>query len=194
MFSTPLLSGWPHSMASASASVRNSTEVLVISATLGLKGGVMPEDKAADYLAQEYLELQKIIEGFDARALTIKAWSVTFSAAGLGFAYQQHNPVLLLVAAGSALVFWMVEAISKLDQRAFIPRISQIEALFVDSYGQRSAPFQINEQCERAHFTGLSASEGRAARALVPFLAGIMLPHVVIVAAGVLLYFLAPPV
>ena len=52
----------------------------------------MADDKAADYLAQEYLFLQKTVEDFDARALTIKAWSVTFSAAGLGFAYQQHNP------------------------------------------------------------------------------------------------------
>lgn len=159
----------------------------------------MSEDQAADYLSQEYLCLQKIIEGFDARALTIKAWSVTFSAAGLGLAYQQRDPVLLLVAAGSALVFWMVEAISKLDQRAFIPRIRRIEVWF-ESHGQDFAPFQISSQCERAYFTGLSAPEGRRALAdrgrafVVPFFAGIMLPHVVIAAAGVLLFFLAPPV
>ena len=140
----------------------------------------MPEQKTADYLAQEYLRLQQIIEGFDARALTIKAWSVTFSAAGLGLAYQQHNPVLLLVAAGSALVFWMVEAISKLDQRAFIPRIQQIEDWFARSHGKDSAPFQINRQCKRAYFTGLSAPEVRREMAdqgsafVVPFFAGII--------------------
>ena len=38
------------------------------------------DDKIAAHLAQEYLFLQKVIEDFDARALTIKAWSVTFSA------------------------------------------------------------------------------------------------------------------
>jgi len=44
----------------------------------------MDEDKTNALLAQEYLQLQKTVEDFDARALTIKAWSVTFSAAGLG--------------------------------------------------------------------------------------------------------------
>ena len=161
----------------------------------------MPEDKATDYLAQEYLRLQDIIEGFDARALTIKAWSVTFSAAGLGLAYQQHNPVLLLVAAGSALVFWMVEAVWKLDQRAFFPRIHRIEGWFAMRYPEPdSAPFQISSQCARHFLTGLSGPERRRALAeqgrvfVVPFYAGIALPHVVIFAAGVLLYFLAPPV
>lgn len=160
----------------------------------------MSGDKTADYLAQEYLHLQNIIEGFDARALTIKAWSVTFSAAGLGLAYQQHNPVLLLVAAGSALVFWMVEAIWKLDQRAFFPRIRRIEAWFAEHAPEpMAAPFQISSQCEREFFTGLSGPEARRAWAergrvfVVPFFAGIMLPHIVIVAAGIALYFLYPP-
>jgi len=161
----------------------------------------MPEDKTEEYLAQEYLHLQQIIEGFDGRVMTIKAWSVTFSAAGLGLAYQQHNPVLLLVAAGSALVFWMVEAIWKLDQRAFFKRIRQIEDWFAKGSPDRTAaPFQINSQCAREYFTGLSGPEGRRDLAergfvfVVPFYAGIMLPHVVVFAAGVLLYFVAPPV
>jgi hypothetical protein len=36
-------------------------------------------------LVQEYMQLQKTVEDFDARALTIKAWCVTFSAAGLAW-------------------------------------------------------------------------------------------------------------
>lgn len=160
----------------------------------------MPEDKTTDYLAQEYLFLQKTIEEFDGRALTIKAWSVTFSAAGLGLAYQQHNPILLLVAAGSALVFWIIEAVWKFHQRAFYPRIFAIEARFAEQAGDPAvAPFQISSRWETELSAGSAGprlqQSGRSSTSLaVPFFLGVMLPHILVLAAGLLLYRYAPPV
>lgn len=159
-----------------------------------------PDDKTAEYLMQEYLFLQKTVEEFDGRALTIKAWSVTFSAAGLGFAYQQHNPVLLLIAGGSALVFWMVEVVWKYNQRAYYPRIFKIEKWFAkQSRGRGAKPFQMTTQWKN-EFAGWTANwiyaDARDPwwKALgVPFFAGVALPHVVIFLAGIALFFLYSP-
>ena len=81
-------------------------------------------------LTEEYLQLQKIVEEFDGKALTIKAWSVTLSAAGLVAAYVENSPEILLIAAGSAIVFWLIEALWKTNQNAFYSRIYQIEEAF----------------------------------------------------------------
>lgn len=81
----------------------------------------------SDRLLEEYLQLQKTVEEFDGKALTIKAWSVTLSSAGLVAAYFDNEPTVLLIAGGSALVFWLVEALWKANQNAFYSRIYEIE-------------------------------------------------------------------
>ena len=152
------------------------------------------DDKLNDWLAQEYLLLQKTVEDFDARALTIKAWSVTFSAAGLGLAYQQHNRILLLIAALSAVIFWIVEAVWKMHQRAFYARIREIEAHFALVGHGSFAPFQILRSWQTSFGGGAGADEGGLrGRLAVPFFAGVMLPHVVVALAGVALYLVCPP-
>jgi hypothetical protein len=169
------------------------------SGTPTLSAAVIADDKVADYLAQEYLFLQKTVEEFDGRALTIKAWSVTFSAAGLGFAYQQHNKILLLVAAGSALAFWIVEATWKYHQRAFYPRIVDIEQWFAEQSRAGAEPFQIITRWKSEFAAGkadwiYARHAGSSWKAYaVPFFLGVMMPHVVIGAAGLLLYVFAAP-
>ncbi len=79
------------------------------------------------FLRQEYFHLQKTVEDFDQRALTIKAWSVTVSMAGVGAAITQKAPILLLLSAGSALLFWVIEALWKSFQLAYYHRIRTIE-------------------------------------------------------------------
>jgi hypothetical protein len=156
----------------------------------------MTRKETADYLAQEYLFLQKTVEEFDGRTLTIKAWSVTFSTAGLGLAYQQHEPRLLLVAGGSALVFWIVEATWKYNQRAFYPRILDIESWFRNGAGDgASKPFQITSRWKN-EFAPWTADwiYTTGWRALgIPFFVGVMMPHVMVIAAGLLLYQYMPP-
>ena len=160
----------------------------------------MADDTTADLLSQEYLFLQKTIEEFDARALTIKAWSVTFSAAGLGLAYQQHNKVLLLVAAGSALAFWIVDAVWKYHQRAFYPRALMIERWFAARAAEPgAAPFQINTYWQSEFGRGmLDRVQTRETDSVwkayaIPLFVGVMMPHVAVLAAGVALYLLFPP-
>lgn len=143
-------------------------------------------------LVQEYLQLQKTVEDFDSRALTIKAWSVTFSAAGLGLAYQQGNPTLLLVAAGSALVFWVVEAVWKSHQRAYYPRIAAIEEHFRAISSGGLPPLQILASWRGAYGKGRFAETTAIGRLAVPFFGGVLLPHVIVAAAGIYLYFYAP--
>lgn len=153
------------------------------------------EEQINNWLAQEYLQLQKTVEDFPARALTVKAWSVTFSAAGLGLAYQQHIPILLLIAAFSAIVFWIVEAVWKLHQRAFYVRISEIEAHFALVGHGSCAPFQILRSWQKSFGGGglIGDETGLRARMAVPFFASVMLPHVVVAVAGLLLFFAWPP-
>ena len=143
----------------------------------------MNADEKEKLLAQEYLQLQKTVEDFDARALTIKAWSVTFSAAWLGIAWQQDKPLLMLIAALSAATFWLVEAVWKIHQHAFYPRIEAIEDHFAGK-GEAIAPLQI----ARGWRDGYGSRQGWINWVKVPFLLGVMLPHAVIVAAGLLLY------
>jgi hypothetical protein len=80
-----------------------------------------------EFLRQEYFHLQKTVEDFDQRTLTIKAWSVTVSMAAVGAAITQKAPILLVLAAGSALLFWVIEALWKSFQLAYYHRIRTIE-------------------------------------------------------------------
>ena len=153
-------------------------------------------EKTALFLAQEYLALQKAVEDLDGRALTIKAWSVTFSAAAIGLAYVNTKPILLLVAAGSALVFWLVEAVWKYHQRAFYPRLFAIEAWFRDCY-PAGPPFQTLSSW-RSEFAGGWAdwvdTRGKWWKGmLVPVFLGVMLPHAVVAVAAVALFYCKPP-
>lgn len=81
-----------------------------------------------EFLRQEYFHLQKTVEEFDQRAITIKNWSVTVSIGAIGTAFTQKMPVLLLLASGSALLFWIIEMAWKSFQTAHYERIDAIEA------------------------------------------------------------------
>ena len=81
-------------------------------------------------LQTEYLHLQKTIEDFDGKAMTIKAWSVTFSFSVIVGAFASHAPAVLLVAAVSSLLFWFLETMWKTFQLGYYERAAQIEAHF----------------------------------------------------------------
>jgi hypothetical protein len=154
----------------------------------------MPID-VEELLREEYFQLQRTVQEFDGRTLTIKAWSVTFSAAGLGLAYQQNNPNLLLIAAGSALVFWLIEALWKLYQRAFYARLGEIERYFAAAAPGPIAPLQIRQSWHNAFWgSPPKEAEGRKRRWVpVPFFPGVMLPHVLVAVAGLALWAVEPP-
>src|SRR5262245_35855477 len=102
----------------------------------------MTPEKRDELLVKEYWELQAIVDKFSERALTVKGWSVTFSAATIAVAYTQHEPWLLIVAAVSAAAFWLTEAAWKAWQLAFFPRIDAIEDHFAGR--GETAPLQAS--------------------------------------------------
>ena len=81
-----------------------------------------------DLVKDEYFHLQKTVEDFDQRGLTIKGWSVTVTLAGVAAALTQKQPALLLLAAFTAILFWLIEAIWKRSQLAYYFRLETIEA------------------------------------------------------------------
>ncbi|HEY7044693.1 MAG TPA: hypothetical protein VH419_13575 [Nocardioidaceae bacterium] len=98
------------------------------------------KDRAATYdadalrqdLNTEYYAIVRIVGEFDGRLLTMKSWSVTLSLAAIGLGFQQSHYALFALAAGSAVAFWLVEAITKRHQMRYYPRMREIE---VDTFG-----------------------------------------------------------
>jgi len=88
-----------------------------------------------DDLMAEYHRLAEIVAGFDQRLLTVKSWGVTFSLATLALGFQQNQYGLFLVAAASALGFWVIEGSSKAHQMRYYPRMRDIEAIAHELYG-----------------------------------------------------------
>lgn len=146
------------------------------------------EHRMEDILVQEYLQLQKTIEEFDGKALTIKAWSVTLSAAGIVTAYVEEKPAILLIAAASALVFWIVEALWKTNQQAFYERVYEIEGYFAES-DSPVRPLRI----AGAWSESWHCRSGGLFALTVMWWLHVMIPHAVVAAAGVVLFFVAPP-
>lgn len=146
------------------------------------------DQKDADaLLAQEYLTLQRFIEDFDGRSISIKTWSVTSSIAGLAAAYVQGSPTILWLAAASAFVFWIVEAMWKTNQQAYYPRIDEIERHFHD--GQPTAPLRIARSWTRSFF-----DRGRYLYALrIMVWPHVALPHCAVVIGAALLGVLNAP-
>lgn len=148
----------------------------------------MDETERNKLLESEYFHLQRVVEEFDQRALTIKAWSVTFSAAGLGLAYSESERAIPLVASLSAIVFWIVESLWKTNQQAYYPRIGEIEA-----------HFSLAESLTMPLAIKRSWSESWRQRGKYGLAFHIMrwphvaLPHVFVVVAGLLLFLLFPP-
>jgi len=90
----------------------------------------MTDEKRNELLKDEYLQLERSILEFDGRALTIKAWSVTFSLVAVVGAFASHASAVLLIAAFGSCMFWAIECMWKTFQYAFYERINEIEDYF----------------------------------------------------------------
>ena len=155
--------------------------------------GAMMENKT-DLLLAEYLHLQKVVEDFDARAVTIKAWSVTVSAARLATAYVEAKPMILVIAGMTALTFWIVEALWKANQQAYYPRLKAIEASFEamkdGTKGADLSPLQITTSWNRDK-TFLCRAAGVLWIACWPH---VCLPHLPVAIGAFAFREYAPPV
>ena len=145
----------------------------------------MTDQQRRELLKDEYLLLEKAVQEFDGRALTIKAWSVTFSMAALGGAFISHAPPVFLIAAFGSLMFWLIECMWKTFQYAFYERMNEIEAYFAGET-KDIVPLQVGRSWYRK-WSGLGA--GKMCRILTWPHVG--LPHGVVVLLGLTLFALA---
>ena len=145
----------------------------------------MEESQLSTALQAEYLHLQKTIEDFDARALTIKAWSVTFGLASIAGAFASHKPVVMLVSASSCLLFWLLETVWKVFQLAYYTRAQQIEKHF-QGKNKLTHPFQIGASWYKAWSRTTNRDVLRVALWM-----HVALPHAFVLIAGIALFVLA---
>jgi hypothetical protein len=138
-----------------------------------------------EFLKDEYLQLERSIEEFDSRALTIKAWSVTFSMVALVGSFAANAPAGLLIAAFGSCLFWWIECMWKSFQYAFYERINAIEDFFAGK-GEKPAPLQIG----RAWYQRWSCM-GNKVMCRILLWPRVALPHAAVAVMGVALYVLA---
>src|SRR5262245_20629710 len=98
-----------------------------------------PFDDLHDDLMAEYYRVSDIVAAFDQRLLTVKGWGVTFALATLALGFQQDHYGLFVVAAASALSFWLIEASIKLHQTRYYPRMGDIEVIAYEQFGRATA-------------------------------------------------------
>jgi hypothetical protein len=148
-----------------------------------------------EFLRQEYFRIQEAVENFDEKAITIKAWSVTVSMAGIGTAFLKHAPVLLALSGVASLLFWVIEAWWKAFQQAFYPRMYEIESLMMGlRVDHPTSPF-IGGSWLRAWNSARTRGKIRE----IFWWPHVFLPHALVTLVGVLgwianlrLHFIAP--
>lgn len=146
------------------------------------QGEAMDEPQLSAALQAEYLHIQKTIEDFDARALTIKAWSVTFGLASIAGAFASHGSVVFLISSLGAALFWYLETTWKVFQLAYYARSERIEKHF-RTKKKLTAPFQIGASWQR-RWKGMTTVEVRWV-SLWPHVA---LPHALVLVLGIVLF------
>ena len=165
------------------------------------------ESRLHDDLMTEYFKLVDLVRDVDQRLLTIKGWGVTLGLASLGFGFQQDHYGLFLVAAVSALAFWIVEGTTKVHQMRYYPRMGDIEVaafhlfrLETPQTGPVSAPlidwswYTAGARVLGGEPKGSSRvperwpEEPRKARSHPFVLPHVMFPHVITIVVGVTLF------
>ena len=144
----------------------------------------MSDNQFKSLLKDEYLHVSGVIESFDARVVTIKAWSISFSLAAMAAAFASHAKVILLVSAFSALLFWLIEGMWKTFQNAFYPRINEIEKYF------RGESDEIKLMQANASWIKHWRNGGMRKLLQIMFWPHVFLPHIVVFLCGVVLYIL----
>lgn len=142
----------------------------------------MNDDQLRTTLQAEYLHLQKAVEDMDARAVTIKAWSISFSLAAVAGAFASKAANVLLLACASAALFWWLEARWKTFQDAYYGRIDAIERHF---RGEQALPSAL--QIRAAWYASWNGGSRRRLWQILTW-PHVALPHAAVAALALLLY------
>jgi len=144
----------------------------------------MDEEIKIQLLKDEYLHLQNVIEGFDGKAITIKAWSISFSLAALAGAFASHSPLVLLLASLSTILFWLIEGYWKTFQYAYYDRTGKIEKYF-EGDSNNIVPLQIGSSWYKRWKAG-----GRKRITRIMLWPHVALPHAIVFIIGIVLYIM----
>ena len=138
-------------------------------------------ENVPDILKEEYFHLQQGVEKYDSHLITVKQWSVTLSMAGIGAAFIEGKAIVLLLASGSAFLFWIIDALWKSFQNANYYRLNHIDRyLNGEEYRDFKYPF-ITASWGRGHKKGPSILK-------IMFWSQVYLPHAPVVILGVILW------
>ncbi len=144
----------------------------------------MNEETQANLLKDEYVMLQNLYEDFDSKGLTIKGWSITVALATIGSGLLSNRNVLLLVAFAVALMFWYLEAYWRGLAYFFAVRIQNIEQAFRTEEWKEEVPLQLYSTWTETY----KKEKDQTLRYM--FKQSSLLPHVVIAAVSLTLFFL----
>jgi hypothetical protein len=147
--------------------------LLAIQALLTFTIAIMMENKTVDnaLLEREYFHLQTDLESFDAKSLTIKAWSISIAGIIAGASAFSQSKETLLFAALVSLMFWLINAAWKTFQYANYQRIQTIEA-FMRGEQEALKPLQITSSWGESYQQG-----GLLRLAKFLFWQHVLLPH-----------------
>jgi hypothetical protein len=144
----------------------------------------MNDDQLRSALQAEYLHLQKAVEDMDGRAVTIKAWSISFSLAAVAGAFASKASNVLLLACASAVLFWWLEARWKTFQDAYYGRIDDIEQHF---RGETALPAAL--QIRTSWYRSWNGGSRKRLWEILTW-PNFALPHAVIAAVALVLFVL----
>jgi uncharacterized protein YybS (DUF2232 family) len=138
-------------------------------------------------LKEEYFHLQKVVEEFDSKALTIKTWSVSGSLVVISAGLSKDRPnELFLIGAIAAMLFWIIEAYWKAFQLSNYARIMAIEAYFRSPRESTIKPLQIASAWSRSY-----RDYHKKKIFEIIWWPAVMLPHIVLFLGGIALYYLS---
>lgn len=145
----------------------------------------MPDAELRSLLKEEYLRIQAFTESFDKLAMTVKAWSVTFSLAALVGASTSHRSIVVLIAAVSSLGFWMTETYVRVYQYSYYDRLSKIEEYF------RNPKKSIHPLQTGSSWSAKFAKIGAEKLLRISFWPEVFLPHIIPFLLAIVLYILS---
>jgi len=138
--------------------------------------------------SQEYLELIRIYENYNKQALELKTWSVTVGIAAILATISapitiKQKRIASLVAGLFAIPFWLTETIWKLFQSAYLDRLIEIEECAKIEFVLCQSPKIISSWRTSYH------EETALNWLFLAFKPHLLLPHIVLLSAGIAMYF-----
>lgn len=144
-----------------------------------------------EFLWKEYNLVYGIYEGYGGQLIELKGWSVTVGLAALLAAYSKpvskNGRIAVLIAALSAIPFWLTETLWRQFQNANLSRLEKIEECAAG----------LVKGCSPLQSITFWQSEYQAEKYVgwfkVAFDPHVLMPHAFLFALGLLLFFKWPP-